>query len=269
MPEMLSYLTMGFYFGGTLLFLLYLWHRSEVISKISLVVTGLGFVSHTAALIIAMVEIGHVPIMSFKDAMSFFAWGLVLVYLIVGVKRGLEVLGAFILPLAFLSLVSANLAPHEETTIAPVFQAVWVHVTLSILGTIGFAVAFVAGLMYLMQERLLKSKRFNVLYFKLPPLDFLDSLNQRSILFGFPLLTLGILTGAVSAQLTIGSYLSWNSEQIWALITWVFYFAVLMGRVTAGWRAKKAAYLTILGFAGVILTFVGILIKNPHPLSPL
>src|SRR5690606_132451 len=124
------------YFGGTLLFLLYLWHRSEVISKISLVITGLGFVSHTAALIIAMVEIGHIPIITFKDAMSFFAWGLVLVYLIVGVKRGLEVLGAFILPLAFLSLVSANLAPHEETTIAPVFQAVWVHVTLSILGTI-------------------------------------------------------------------------------------------------------------------------------------
>ena len=269
MSELLSYLTMGLYFGGTLLCLLYLWHRSEVISKISLMSTGLGFCSHTAALIMAMMTIGHVPIMTFKDAMSFFAWGLVLVFLVVGLKRGLEVLGAFILPLAFLSLVSATLAPHEADAIAPVFQTVWVHVTLSILGTIGFAVAFVAGLMYVMQERLLKSKQFNVLYFKLPPLDFLDSLNQRSILFGFPLLTLGILTGAVSAQLTIGSYLSWNSEQIWALITWVFYFVVLTGRVTAGWRAKKAAYLTIVGFAGVILTFVGILLKNHQPLSPL
>jgi ABC-type transport system involved in cytochrome c biogenesis permease subunit len=119
--------------------------------------------------------------------------------------------------------------------------------------------------MYLMQERLLKSKQFNVLYFKLPPLDFLDALNQRSILFGFPLLTLGILTGAVSAQLTLGSYLSWNPEQVWALITWVFYFVVLMGRVTVGWRAKRAAYLTIVGFAGVILTFIGILLKSPQP----
>ncbi|MDT3777796.1 cytochrome c biogenesis protein CcsA [Nitrospira sp. MA-1] len=269
MPELLPFLTMGFYFGGTLLFLLYLWHRSDVIAKISLVATGLGFFSHTSALIMALVSTGHIPIMTFKDAMSFFAWGLVLVFLVVGLKRGLAVLGAFILPLAFLSLVSATLAPQSSGTLAPVFQTVWVHVTLSILGTIGFAVAFVAGLMYVMQERLLKSKQFNVLSFKLPPLDFLDSLNQRSILFGFPLLTLGILTGAVSAQLTIGSYLSWNSEQIWALITWVFYFAVLMGRVTAGWRAKKAAYLTIVGFAGVILTFVGILIKSPQPMSPL
>jgi cytochrome c-type biogenesis protein CcsB len=269
MPEMLFYLTMGLYFGGTLLFLLYILYRSEVISKISLLATWLGFFSHTAALIMAMMSTGHVPIMTFKGAMSFFAWGLVLVFLVVGLKRDLVVLGAFILPLAFLSLVSATLAPHEPDSIVPVFQAVWVHVTLSILGTIGFAVAFVAGLMYVMQERLLKSKQFNVLYFKLPPLDFLDSLNQRSILFGFPLLTLGILTGAVSAQLTIGSYLSWNSEQFWALITWVFYFVVLVGRVTAGWRAKKAAYLTIVGFAGVILTFVGILLKNQQPLSPL
>ncbi|MDX1410854.1 MAG: cytochrome c biogenesis protein CcsA, partial [Nitrospirales bacterium] len=100
-----------------------------------------------------------------------------------------------------------------------------------------------------------------------PPLDSLDSLNQRSILLGFPFLTLGILTGALSAQLTLGTYLSWNPEQILALVTWIFYFAVLLGRVTVGWRAKKAAYLTIVGFAGVILTFVGVLLKNHGPLG--
>jgi ABC-type transport system involved in cytochrome c biogenesis permease subunit len=69
--------------------------------------------------------------------------------------------------------------------------------------------------------------------------------------------------------LTFGSYLSWNPEQVWALVTWVFYFGVLLGRVTVGWRAKRAAYLTIVGFAGVILTFIGILLKNPQPLSHL
>ncbi len=269
MADTLSYVTMGLYFGGTLLFLAFLWHRSEIISKVSLVATGLGFLFHSIALVLTVMTLGPVPLMTFKGAMSFFAWGLVCVYLLVGLKRGLQVLGAFILPLAFLSLVSATLAPAEADSISPVFQTVWVHVTLSILGTIGFAVAFVAGVMYLMQERLLKSKQFNVLNFKLPPLDFLDSLNQRSILFGFPLLTLGILTGAVSAQLSVGTYLSWNPEQVWALITWIFYFAVLMGRVTAGWRAKRAAYLTIVGFAGVVLTFVGILLKSPQGGAPL
>jgi len=262
MPEIFLYSTMGLYLGGTILALTYLIHRSELIAKISFAVTGVGFLCHTASLTEIMMTTGHVPIMTFKEAMSFFGWGLVLVLVVVGLTRGLQVLGAFILPLALLSLVTSTLAPAESGTLSPVFQTVWVHVTLSMLGTIGFAVAFVAGVMYVLQERLLKSKQFNVLYFKLPPLDFLDSLNQRSILLGFPLLTLGILAGAVSAQLTRGSYLSWNPEQIWAMVTWVFYLAVLLGRVTAGWRAKKAAYLTIVGFAGVILTFVGILMKN-------
>ena len=194
--------------------------------------------------------------------MSFFAWALVAVFLVVAFKRGLHVLGAFILPLAFLSLISASIAPAETQDLHPFFRTIWVHVILSMLGAVGFAVAFVAGLMYIMQDRLLKSKQFNVLYSKLPPLDSLDSLNQRSILLGFPFLTLGILTGALSAQLTLGTYLSWNPEQILALVTWIFYFAVLLGRVTVGWRAKKAAYLTIVGFAGVILTFVGIVLKN-------
>ena len=269
MADILFQVTMVLYFAGTVLFLVYLLRRSEILSKWSLIITGIGFGAHTLGLVVSMVSYGHIPLMTFKEAMSFFAWALVCVFLGVALRRGLHVLGAFILPLAFLSLVSATIAPAGTQELHPVFQAVWVHVVLSMLGTVGFAVAFVAGIMYVMQDRLLKSKQFNVLYFKLPPLDFLDSLNQRSILLGFPFLTLGILTGALSAQLTLGSYLSWNPEQIWALVTWIFYFAVLLGRVTVGWRAKKAAYLTIVGFAGVILTFLGVILKNHGPMASL
>jgi ABC-type transport system involved in cytochrome c biogenesis permease subunit len=92
-------------------------------------------------------------------------------------------------------------APDEASSLQPVFKTLWVHVTLSMLGTVGFAVAFVAGVMYLIQDGLLKSKRFNVLYAKLPALDYLDHLNQQSIVMGFPLLTLGIISGAFSAEI--------------------------------------------------------------------
>ena len=254
-------LTLGLYFLGTLLFLICLVRRSDALSKVALGLTGVGFFTHSVALAFQVLSGDEVKWVTFHKAMSFFSWSLVLVFLVVAIRQKLDVLGSFILPLAFLSLVSTAILP-AETPAQPMFQAVWVHVTLSMLGTVGFAVAFVAGLMYLMQERLLKSKQFNVLYFKLPPLDFLDQLNQRSILLGFPFLTLGILTGAISAQVTFGAYLSWNPEQTWALITWVFYLIVLMGRVTVGWRAKKAAYLTVVGFAGVLLTFVGVILKG-------
>jgi ABC-type transport system involved in cytochrome c biogenesis permease subunit len=192
---------------------------------------------------------------------------LILVFLAVEFRHHLHVLGSFIVPLALLSLVSAAALPEAAPTLTPVFGTLWVHVTLSMLGTVGFAVAFVAGVMYLIQDGLLKSKRFNVLYSKLPALDFLDNLNQRSIVTGFPLLTLGIITGALSAEFSRGSYVNWNPEQVWALVTWVFYFVVLTGRLTVGWRAKRAAYLTIIGFAGVILTLIGVVLKSHGPVS--
>ena len=97
MTGILFQVTMALYFVGTVLFLLYLLRRSEVLSKWSLTIAGIGFAFHTVALLIAVVMADQVPIMTFKGAMSFFAWALVAVFLIVALKRGLHVLGAFIL----------------------------------------------------------------------------------------------------------------------------------------------------------------------------
>jgi cytochrome c-type biogenesis protein CcsB len=264
MPVSFFMATLVLYLIGSTFYLGYLLRRSEALSKVSLVIAGAGFLTHTIALATRMLA-DHVPLTSFHEAMVFFSWALVLVFLIVEFRHRIHVLGSFILPLALISLLSAAALPKEVPTLEPMLKTVWVHVTLSMLGTVGFAVAFVAGLMYLIQDRLLKSKRFNVLYSKLPPLDFLDKLNQQSILLGFPLLTLGIIFGAISAEFARGSLLSWNPEQTWALATWVFYFVVLMGRITVGWRAKRAAYLTIIGFVGVVLTFIGVVLKGHGP----
>lgn len=267
MAAMFFVVTMALYFAATVSFLVYLLRPSEVLANISLGMTATGFASHTIALGAGMIGGAEISTPGFYEALSFFSWVLILVFLAVEFRHHLHVLGSFIVPLALVSLVSAAALPETAPTLTPVFRTLWVHVTLSMLGTVGFAVAFVAGVMYLIQDGLLKSKRFNVLYSKLPALDFLDHLNQQSIVTGFPLLTLGIITGALYAELSLGSYLSWNPEQIWALVTWMFYFVVLTGRLTVGWRAKRAAYLTIIGFAGVILTFIGVLLKSHGPVS--
>ncbi len=260
-------ITMVLYFVATVSFLAYLLRRSEALSQVSLGITALGFLSHTIALATGMVEASSSSPPSFHAALSFFSWMLILVFLVVEFRHRIHVLGSFMVPLALVSLGSAAALPETVPTLQPVFKTLWFHVTLSMLGTVGFAVAFVAGVMYLIQDSLLKSKRFNVLYSKLPALDFLDHLNQQSIVLGFPLLTLGIVTGAISAEFARGSYVTWNPEQTWALVTWLFYFVVLLGRLTVGWRAKRAAYLTVIGFACVILTLVGVLLKGHGALS--
>jgi cytochrome c-type biogenesis protein CcsB len=267
MAAVLFMVTMVLYFAAAVSFLAYVLRPSETLANVSLGMTATGFASHTIALGARMSGATEVSLPGFQEALSFFSWVLILVFLVVEFRHRLHVLGSFILPLALVSLVSAAALPETAPALTPVFRTLWVHVTLSMLGTVGFAIAFVAGLMYLIQDGLLKSKRFNVLYSKLPALDFLDHLNQQSIVTGFPLLTLGIITGALSAEFSRGSYLNWNPEQTGALVTWVFYFGVLMGRLTVGWRAKRAAYLTIIGFAGVILTLIGVVLKNHGPVS--
>src|SRR2546430_7733154 len=160
--------TLLFYFLGTTLFLVQLAGRWEGIWKPSFVVAGIGFFFHTLALVSRMIEGGHVPLTSMHEVLSFFSWALVLVFLVVELRYRIHILGSFILPLAFISLISAAALPKEIKALAPIFQNVWMHVTLSLLGTVAFAIAFVAGLMYLIQEHLLKSKHRNALYHKLP-----------------------------------------------------------------------------------------------------
>ena len=253
--------TLFFYFSGTLCFLVTLTRRrAPLIQKLSLWLTGFGFAFHTLALLTRLKETGYLPLTNLHEAISFFSWGTVLVFLLVEYRYRIHVLGSFVLPLALIFLASAAALPNQEHSLDPVLRNVWVtiHTTLSLLGIIAFALAFVAGLMYLIEERLLKSKQFNALYHKLPSLEILDQLNQRAILFGFPLLTLGILTGALSAEHAWGSYWNWDPKQTLTLATWLFYLVVLHGRITVGWRAKKGAYLAVIGFVCVIFTFVGV-----------
>src|SRR5574341_1826470 len=155
-------LTMALYFGATILFLAYLLRRTEALSTISLSITAAGFGVHTLAIVTRMIGATSVSTPTFHEALSFFSWMLVLVFLAVEFRHRIHVLGSFIVPLALISLVSAAALPDTVPTLKPMFGTLWVHVTLSMLGTVGFAVAFVAGVMYLIQDGLLRSEERRV-----------------------------------------------------------------------------------------------------------
>jgi cytochrome c-type biogenesis protein CcsB len=253
-------ITLVFYLAGTILFLAYVVSRKEALSTFSIAATAIGFCAHLLALVTRMIQLGYLPLTNLTEAMSFFSWALVLTFLGVEYRYRIHVLGTFILPLALVSIIPAAALPTTAKSLDPRLQSVWlvIHTPLALLGVVSFAMAFVMGVMYLIQERLLKSKRFNSLYYKLPSLDLLDDLNRKAVYLGFPLLTLGIITGALWGKYVWGSYWTWDPKQTLTLVTWFFYLVVLHGRLTVGWRAKKAAYLAIIGFLGVVFTFVGL-----------
>ena len=250
-----------FLFLATLHYLLFLVYRNPVVPRVARYSLYLAFVAQTA-FFVARFILGGIPFgTSLYESLVFFSWCLVTAYLLITLKYRIPVAGAFTIPIAFILSVAAALLPNKGIgEIPPALRSYWlfIHVPLSFMGDALFALAFASGIMYLIQEKQLKSKKPGAFYYRLPSLEVLDSLNYRALTVGFPLLTLGIITGSIWAQYAWGAYWQWDPKETWSLITWLIYAAVLHARFTIGWRGRKAAWFSIVGFSAVLFTFLGV-----------
>lgn len=251
-------LTALFYLAGTGSFIVYFVLLRDFFSRLSPLILLAGFIIHSAALGVHFFQSGYPAVTQFREALSFYSWLMVALYLLVQLKYRLTVLGSFIAPLAFLVTLAAFAFGTGSGELPPALKTYWLplHVTLAFLGNAVFALAFGISLMYLVQEYQLKNKKKTVLYQRFPSLETLDRLNYVFLIWGFPLMTLGIITGSLWAGIHWGNYWSWEPRQIFSGITWLLYGALLQGRITAGWRGRKAALLTIVGFAVVLSYFL-------------
>ncbi|MBW2185409.1 MAG: c-type cytochrome biogenesis protein CcsB [Deltaproteobacteria bacterium] len=218
------------------------------------------FFIHTVTLVTRFIEAGYTPVTNLHESFSFFAWTLAGTFLLVDRRLRMAVLAATTCTIILVLMLFGSLLPMQVQDLNPVLDSFWlpIHISLAFLGNAVFTVAFVAAIFYLLQERMLKSKKFSALYYRLPSLDTLDMINYRCLTFGFPLMTMGIISGAVWAEMSWGTYWSWDPKETWALITWFIYAALLHGRLTTGWRGRRAAILAIVGFIFVLFTFVGV-----------
>ena len=260
MSVLLFELSLTFYFAATIVSVVELFKGSKTTSNFILVFAVGGFALHTATIIARYAIAGHLPITSLHEASSFFAWCIVLIFFFLEYRYRVDLLGPFTMPVVFVLMLSSSILPREIKPLSPVLQSYWlgIHTFLAFLGDAAFATAFGVGIMYLIQEHHLKTKRLGGLFQRLPNLQILDEINYKLITLGFPLLTLAIITGALWAESAWGSYWSWDPKEVWSLITWFIYALVLHVRLTVGWRGKKAAILSIIGFCIVLFTFFGV-----------
>jgi cytochrome c-type biogenesis protein CcsB len=254
-----------FYLAGSLLYLYYVAFLKERSAKWGRYILIAGAGVHLAGFIFRYFEAGYTPITNLFESLSFFSLCTIVIFLIVEARYSMKVLGAFVSPVAFIFILFSAFVPSAVQTIPPALQSFWlpVHVMLLFVGDGIFAVAFAAGIIYLIQEKQLKKKKLGPLMKRLPPLGTLDEINYRCLTFGFPLLTMGIITGSIWAEYAWGSYWSWDPKETWSLITWLLYAALLHGRLTVGWRGRKAAILAIVGFCAVLFTFLGVNLLLP------
>lgn len=247
------------YLAASLLHFIYLVYRRPLLSTLAAITVGAGLVSHTASIGLRVAETGHGPYTTAFEATMFFSWVIVVGFVLTQWRYKLKDLGSFIIPVAFLILLYAVSLSKEILAVPDSDYRVWItlHRTLSVMGFAAFAMAFGAGFMYLIQENQLKSKKLGIMHFRMPSLEVLDNLIGKVIAIGFPLFTLGFMTGAIwNVQMNQNSFFSWDLVKTWPLVIgWLIYGSVFFGRMTWGLRGKKAAQGSIIGFAAVLCSY--------------
>ncbi len=253
------------YLIGTLAYLAYIFFLKNSLSRIAAISVSVGFAFQSLAILTRYIEAGYTPVTNLYESLSFFAWMIIGILLIVNIRYKVKVLGSFLTPIALILMFFAFALPKEILPLAPVLKSYWhpFHVIFAFLGNAIFALTFCCGVMYLIQQHQLKSKKMGPITKRLPPLSLLDDMSYQSLKYGFPLLTLGIITGAVWAEYAWGRYWNWDPKETWSLITWLLYAALLHQRLTVGWRGRKAAIMAIAGFLAILFTFLGVNLLLP------
>lgn len=215
-----------------------------------------GFVVHTGFLIYRGMEKSHFPMTDMKESLAFFAWTVSLCFFVSYLRYRIRALGLFLLPLVAALMLGTIFI--QSSPIPTILESFWIyfHVTFLILAYGMFFVTFVAGLLYLFQERELKSKKPKTFYYRLPSLNLLDDLFYKFLIVGFGSMTLGILAGVIWAKQDWAKGWESDAKVIATMITWAIYLVLIYLRTTAGWRGKKAAIVNIAGFLSVIFTLV-------------
>ncbi|MGD9097730.1 MAG: c-type cytochrome biogenesis protein CcsB, partial [Desulfobacterales bacterium] len=192
--------------------------------------------------------------------LSFGAMCVAGVFLLFQYRYRLKVLGVFAAPLATATMVIVALMPASSAPAQPILKSIWLvaHVTFIFMGEASLALACGLGILYLVQEQAIKSRKPGFFFRRLPSLDQMDSAGQTCILAGFVLMTLGLATGLVYAKAVWGRFWSWDPKEVWSGITWLLYAILIHERLALGWRGRRAAIMAIVGFATVLFTFLGV-----------
>jgi cytochrome c-type biogenesis protein CcsB len=211
---------------------------------------ALGFL--TACLVLRMTATGHGPFVTQYEFATSLAWGMLAAYCYFEWRYHARTLALFLLPMTVLALAYAGTQNSQVDPLVPALQnslLLTIHIVVAIFAYGAFAVSFAAAALTLWTPR-----RWRHL---VPKPEVLDRLGYRAVVIGFPLDTMVLVLGAVWAEIAWGSYWSWDPKETASLVTWLIYGGYLHARVARGWTGRRAAWLLVIGFASVVLTFAG------------
>ncbi len=235
--------------------------------RIALSLTVVGLVAQVIALVMRGLSEHRVPLGNMYEFIAVCTCMTVIALIAAGLRYGAHFLGAFVLlPVVSLLLLDTTVVYTPAGPVAPALNSywIWIHVTAMTVSVGLFLVGAVATLMFLVadwqQERQAAGKRSIGSGFmaRLATPATLDRLSYRSVLFGFPVWTFGIIIGAIWADHAWGRYWGWDPKEVWSFVTWIMFAVYLHARATPGFRGAKAAIFHLAGFSCLLFNVIAV-----------
>jgi len=241
--------------------------RNPQVGRAASTVLVVGVLAHTFVIGMLTMQAGHVPFAGTTPAISTFVWLLALSYLYVEIATDERAMGVFIVPLLVVLQAIPGFQAGPAETADPVLMSAWfgVHVSSLLFAYASFALACVIGITYVLLFKEIKAKHLGFFYARLPSLEVLDTMNLRAVAIGWVFLTVGVLVGwiwasqarALDASEPHLQAMSLQDPKIFvALLCWAVYSFELYAGRAIGWRGRRAAWLSAVGFAIVLLNFL-------------
>jgi cytochrome c-type biogenesis protein CcsB len=231
----------------------------------AMALSAIAVAAHTVAIVTRGLAVHRAPWGNMYEFVTALTCIAAIFFLFVMVRYRAWALGVFVMGAVVVALgLAETLIYTAAGQLVPALQSYWldIHVTAMTLATGIFFVAAVLGLIYLAVDRYDRrvaagrAEPGNGIVSRLPSIEQLDRLTYRTIVFGFPVWTFGVIAGAIWADQAWGRYWGWDPVETWAFITWVLYAAFLHARATAGWRGRRAHYIQLLGFASLMFNIL-------------
>jgi len=225
-------------------------------------VMAAGFAFHTLFLYLRGQSDGRCPLTNLFETQAFVAWAAVLFFLLIGPSYRVSFLGAFTAPLVLIICLAALVSPVDVVNVTPLAHSAWIefHAAISVVACGAFALAFVTGAMYLVQERQLKTRRLTSSFLLLPSIEQLDVIHFRLLILGFAMLTAGMIGGMISYRI-VGH---WTTPKIiWASSVWVLYGTLVLARGLWTLRGRRVAVASMTSFVLMIVGFWGVNLLRP------
>jgi cytochrome c-type biogenesis protein CcsB len=233
--------------------------------RAAVALSAVGILAHLVAVVTRGLAVHRAPWGNMYEFVTALTCVAAIFFCYVLVRYRAWALGVFVMGSVVVALGLAETVIYTAAgPLVPALQSYWlsIHVTAMTLATGIFFVAAVLGIMYLVTERYRsrvaagKAQPGNGLLARIPASAQLDKLTYRTVVFGFPVWTFGVIAGAIWADQAWGRYWGWDPVETWAFITWVLYATYLHARATAGWRGRRAHYIQLLGFASLAINML-------------